>query len=357
MPFTNEHAFRITDPDKYQDFRRENDKFGDGIDVIFGLNPDENGEGMKSEIQSIRFDKNKFSFDEAKKWIADHDYSPIESEEASEETSNQNSDENSVALMDKVFKNFTNSSVREFDDEEMSVVHFISTENEDRYGDIVRAEGMNDKHYSKNPVVLFGHDHNSFPIGKSLWRKTTIRDGVKGILAKTKFAKTEEGKIAYELWKDGFLNSASIGFIPKKYNLITKQDGGSDGGYDFKEWELLEYSIVTIPANAEALRLAYTKSLNAPKIHSLYEELYTKQIEEAVGDAKIEIKNIEEKLSLIESQNLQFQDCIKDLTIRLENLENKKLKEVAEITANPLTDDLAKSLVENAIRGVISNGK
>lgn len=260
---------------------------------------------------------------------------------------------------EKIFKkSFTNNDVKEFDDEEMSVVHFISTENADRYGDIVRADGMNDKHYSKNPVVLFGHDHNSFPIGKSLWRKTTIRDGIKGILAKTKFAKTEEGKIAYELWKDGFLNSASIGFIPKKYDLITKRENGEDvGGYDFKEWELLEYSIVTIPANAEALRLAYTKSLNAPKIHSLYEGLYTKQIEDELGETKNEIVEMKEKLSLIENQQSSFQDFIKDLTIRLENLENKKLKEVAEITANPLTDDLAKSLVKDAIRGVISNGK
>lgn len=86
-PFPNEHAFRINDPDGYEEFRRDNDKFGAGISAIWGIYT-EDGE-KKVEIQAIRFDSSKFTFEQAKEWIADNDYDAIEEEEASEEGEKQ----------------------------------------------------------------------------------------------------------------------------------------------------------------------------------------------------------------------------------------------------------------------------
>lgn len=73
MPYPNEHAARQTDPGQYKEFRRAHPKgFPEGIDVIFGIK----GEGAKrkSEIQSLRFDKNKWTPEAAKKWLKDHEY-------------------------------------------------------------------------------------------------------------------------------------------------------------------------------------------------------------------------------------------------------------------------------------------
>jgi len=67
-PYPNEHACRINDPGKYDKIRRQNNKFGDGIHAIWGV------KGDKTELQALRFDKSKFSADEAKKWANDHDY-------------------------------------------------------------------------------------------------------------------------------------------------------------------------------------------------------------------------------------------------------------------------------------------
>lgn len=67
MPFENEHAARQVSPDKFDKFRRSNDKFGKGIHAIFGI------KGNKSEVQSVRFDKSKFTVSQAKKWLKDHD--------------------------------------------------------------------------------------------------------------------------------------------------------------------------------------------------------------------------------------------------------------------------------------------
>lgn len=156
--------------------------------------------------------------------------------------------------MEKRTKDFIESEIREANDSERSIVHFISTETTDRYGDVVRVNGMDDTSYSKNPIVLWGHDSKSMPIGKSLWRKQSEKDGVKGILAKTQFADTQMGNDVYGLWKGGFINASSIGFIPSEYTPLDK-------GYDFTKWELLEYSIVPIPANPDALRLALDKGI------------------------------------------------------------------------------------------------
>ena len=85
MPYPNEHAARLIDPDKFDadSFRRENDKFGAGIHAIFGKLKGEDS----MTLQAIRFDADQFSPDEARKWLEEHDYHPIAFEEAAAEKS------------------------------------------------------------------------------------------------------------------------------------------------------------------------------------------------------------------------------------------------------------------------------
>jgi hypothetical protein len=74
MPYPNEYTARINPPDKYKSIKRENDKFGLGIDVIWGILPD-----GKTEIQAIRFKSNKFtSSEEVQKWLSNHNFKSIE---------------------------------------------------------------------------------------------------------------------------------------------------------------------------------------------------------------------------------------------------------------------------------------
>lgn len=71
MPYQNEHAARLVDPDQFDDFRRENGAGGDGVDFIWGI------KDGNVEIQAIRFDAEKFTEAEAKKWLDDHDFKAI----------------------------------------------------------------------------------------------------------------------------------------------------------------------------------------------------------------------------------------------------------------------------------------
>lgn len=77
-PYPNEHAARLKDPSQYDSFRRENDAGGPGIDFIYGI------KDGTTEIQAIRFDKDRYSVAEAKKWLESHDFKPILFEEATE---------------------------------------------------------------------------------------------------------------------------------------------------------------------------------------------------------------------------------------------------------------------------------
>jgi len=75
-PYPNEHAARLTDPEQYDSLRRENDAGGSGIDFIYGIK-----EGT-SEIQAIRFRSSQYTPAEARSWLSEHDFDPIEFEEA-----------------------------------------------------------------------------------------------------------------------------------------------------------------------------------------------------------------------------------------------------------------------------------
>jgi len=77
MPYPNEHAFRLVEPDNFIRFRRENNKLGSGIDVIWGV-PKQGA----VEIQAIRFKVDEHTYKDAKKWIKAHGYEPILSEKA-----------------------------------------------------------------------------------------------------------------------------------------------------------------------------------------------------------------------------------------------------------------------------------
>lgn len=143
------------------------------------------------------------------------------------------------------------SEVKEADDKDLSVTHMISTENVDRSGDIVRADGMK---IDGLPVVLWAHGRDaavgSEPIARPLWIKSAVHKGVKGIMAKTAFFDDEQGRRLFRKVKEGFLSGWSIGF---SINRAVPINGGP--GRDIKSWNLYEFSLVSTPCNADAITL------------------------------------------------------------------------------------------------------
>ena len=120
----------------------------------------------------------------------------------------------------------------------------ISTGGVDRDNDTVDAKGWQLDNYRANPVVLWAHDYKQLPLGKAL------SVGVEGgnLVATAEFADHEMANTVLRMIDGGFLRATSVGFKPKK-----AVDNVERGGVDFKEQELLEFSIVPVPANPQAL--------------------------------------------------------------------------------------------------------
>lgn len=126
----------------------------------------------------------------------------------------------------------------------------LSTRNADRVGDTIDPAGWKLDNYRNNPVVLWGHDQHSPPIGKA---ENIGIDAQGRLVADIRFASASEYPFAdtiYQLVRGGFVNAGSVGFKPLRWEI------NADGGLDFKEQELLEYSIVTVPCNPGALAQA-----------------------------------------------------------------------------------------------------
>lgn len=77
-PYPQEHAARLRDPSAYDSFRRRNNAAGKGVDFIFGIKTGESG----ADLQAIRFRLSSFTAAEAKQWLKQHDYKPIQFEAA-----------------------------------------------------------------------------------------------------------------------------------------------------------------------------------------------------------------------------------------------------------------------------------
>jgi HK97 family phage prohead protease len=134
----------------------------------------------------------------------------------------------------------------------------ISTDSVDREQDRIALAGWDLANFKRNPVVLWGHDASRLPIGRAF--DVAIEGGA--LKASVEFIPddTPEGgqfaESVYRLARGGFIAATSVGFRPTKWDYTRDASRGADDwfpGIDFEEQELVELSIVTVPANPEAL--------------------------------------------------------------------------------------------------------
>lgn len=136
----------------------------------------------------------------------------------------------------------------------------ISTDNEDRHGEIIDQNGWEFENYMRNPVVLWGHNSYEIPVG--ITDKIYIELDETGVFRRTiaegRFASHEFAQTLRKLYDEKMLRTSSVGFLPKEYN-----------GNRIIKAELLEWSFVSIPANQFAVSLneiaGYSRALLVEK--------------------------------------------------------------------------------------------
>lgn len=152
-------------------------------------------------------------------------------------------------LSQKEASDFIQSTKEATDEDSGTFEVIISTSDKDRHGEIVDINGWETERYMRNPIVLWGHDYHQLPIGVC----DELRIEGNKLIAKGRFAPMEANPFAQQvrkLYDAKMLRATSVGFIAREMqgNVITRA-------------ELLEFSFVGVPANAEALSLRQIKDL------------------------------------------------------------------------------------------------
>lgn len=137
-----------------------------------------------------------------------------------------------------------------------SLTYVLSDSTRDRYGDIIEPAGWDLAWFKRNPIALFNHNANT-PIGT--WDDVRVEDG--RLLAEFEPAKPGTSQVADDTRKlidQDILRATSVGFRAIEQEPLDPEHPWR--GVRYKQQELLECSIVSVPANPAALNIA--KSLH-----------------------------------------------------------------------------------------------
>jgi HK97 family phage prohead protease len=151
--------------------------------------------------------------------------------------------------------------------EDVNGMEFVlSDETPDRMDDIILSDGWELENFKKNPIALFGH-HNDFPIGK--WQHVRVED--KQLRAHLQLAPKGTSDRIDEIGKlieAGILKAVSVGFVP----LESKDRHETKWGSVFTKCELVETSLVAVPANPNALAVAKSLKISPTTLHMVFGE-------------------------------------------------------------------------------------
>jgi len=160
---------------------------------------------------------------------------------------------NKMFHIDSVIKGF------EEDDEDLIIRGMASTTDKDRMGDIIESSAWKKglANFRKNPIILYNHNHNR-PIGKAKAVSMTEH----GLEIEAKISKSAPDVIA--LIKEKILQAFSVGFMVKDAEYDRESDT-----FLIKQAELLEVSVVSVPAN-QAATFSIKKEFNTEEDYQKY---------------------------------------------------------------------------------------
>jgi len=132
--------------------------------------------------------------------------------------------------------------------------YILSDETVDRYGDVIVASGWDLSHFKNNPIALFNHDSDEV-IGT--WENVRIEG--KRLIGKLKLAAEGTSPTVDKVRRlvaQGILRAVSVGFRPVTYEPLDEKADSFWGPFRYLKQELLETSVVSVPANPNAQQLS-----------------------------------------------------------------------------------------------------
>lgn len=181
-------------------------------------------------------------------------------------------------------RNFITGEIRAFDrakaEETRTVEFVISDETRDRHGTVIPLRAWNIDSYNKNGIVgyqhkVYGGDPNpDLILGRG---EAFVEDGK--LIGRVTFEPAEINPLAEKIFQKilhGTLKATSVGFHEIERGKWGEKDEAVNGKtptYYFGSVELLEFSIVNIPSNPNALRRKIDEAETDAKIRECNEEI------------------------------------------------------------------------------------
>ncbi len=222
------------------------------------------------------------------------------------------------------------------DEDTILIEGFANTTTVDRVGDIILEEawlkgGLDN--YLKNPIILAYHKHDK-PVGKMI-DYSVNNQGLKitaEILQST-------GEI-YSLIKSGVLKTFSVGFRTKDADYDVDTDL-----FVIKDLELMEISVVSIPANADST-FSIKKSLKTDEEYTLFKSEFDKDTGTVIAEevSLDNSDNIEETI-MTEKTKSEIEAEIR-ATIEKENREEAERKEAISKEVSSQVKEVKDTTVE-----------
>jgi len=230
--------------------------------------------------------------------------------------------------LDKQFLQFV-ASFKSVDEENMVVRDVVaSDDSEDRHGDRVNPEGWDLKNYKKNPIILVDHDYR---VEKVIGTGSGVKiEDNKLVFSKITFSKTNDLAVkAFNLIKEGILRTWSVGFLVKKW-------GDEKSKFTIQEQELLELSLVAVPANPNAMNQNQLEMVEA----------YNKSLEEVKHLEEEDVDKPEEEPK--ETPEETPDEVVEEKSVLAQVLESEELKTmIADKVAEEVKAAISKMIGDN----------
>lgn len=264
--------------------------------------------------------------------------------------------------MKKITKLFTSKAV-EVDEKNRTAKFIISDDGVDRMNERVE-QSWDLKNYEANPIVLWGHDPSQPEnvMGNSLGIETEKDGDISRTSSTVKFSEAglnQKADMVFNMIKAGILRTVSVGFIPKTF----KTD--DDGNDVLADNELLEFSIVPIPANPRAVALAYKEGGISRKdanfmlsSMSKESELLQKELDNAKNKDKKEKEMSDEDIAkLAEALGTKVGEALAPVTEKLDAILEKVGADSGEgDEPNPADDEGDKNDEEEELANKSAKG-
>jgi HK97 family phage prohead protease len=208
-----------------------------------------------------------------------------------------------------------------------SLTYVLSDDTLDRMGDIIDPAGWDLRWFRKNPIALFGHN-SSAPIGR--WKNIRVEGG--RLVAELEPAQRGTSQRIDEILSlidQDILRATSVGFRPIEFEPIDEKNPYR--GTRYTKQELLETSIVSVPANPAALQLAKSLRISGETMSLAFgehAETRRRDMAPAGGNASKPHSNMRPPAMITLSQRIED----------AQNALNAKHDKLAELTGAEILD-------------------